>query len=129
MPSLRIRGLTTPTLGAFAVVLTVVASMFALLVAAVNAMHADVDSAREGSQVLEASEQLERVVVDIETGLRGYLLTGDPEILQPYDEGRAALPGQERHVQRLLADPAQQRRFAVLQHAIDGYVYGYADPL
>src|SRR5918911_1373519 len=104
MPSIRprrphARGLTPPTLAAFAVVLTVVAGMFALLLAGVRAMDSDVATAREGSQVLAASNQLERVVVDIETGLRGYLLTRDPQILQPYDDGRAALLGQEEHVQ------------------------------
>src|SRR4051794_25269583 len=129
MPSLRARGLTAPTLAAFAVVLALVAGMFALLVAAVRAMDGDVAAARQANVVLQASGQLERVVVDVETGLRGYLLTGDPQMLQPFDEGRAALRGQEAGVQRHLSDPAQRRRFAALRHAIDAYVYGYADPL
>jgi two-component system sensor histidine kinase/response regulator len=125
----RHRGLTAPTLGAFAVVLTLVAGMFGLLVAAVRAMDGDVAVAREASQVLQASGQLERTVVDIETGVRGYLLTGKRITLQPYDQGRAALPQQEARVRRMLTDPAQRRRFAVLRHAIDAYVYRYADPL
>src|SRR6478735_5908778 len=129
MPSLRARGLTAPTLAGFAVVLALVAGMFAVLVAAVHAMDGDVATARRANQVLEASGQLERVVVDVETGLRGYLLTGDPKILQPFDEGRAALPGDEARVASQLSDPAQRRRFAALRHALDGYVYGYADPL
>ena len=129
MPSLRARGLTAPTLAAFAVVLALVAGMFTLLVAAVRSMDGDVATSRQAGVVLEASGRLERAVVDVETGLRGYLLTGDPEILQPFDEGRAALPGQEADVQRRLSDPAQRRRFAALRHSIDAYVYGYADPL
>src|SRR5690242_12986641 len=103
--------------------------MLGLLASSVRAMDGDVASSSRASHELEFSGQLERVVVDIETGLRGYLLTGDPVMLQPFDEGLTALPRQEARVQGQLSDPVQRRRFAGLRHALDGYVYGYAQPL
>ncbi len=40
-------------------------------------------------QVLAESRVCEQLIIDMETGTRGYLLTGDPVFLQPYNE---ALP-------------------------------------
>ncbi|WP_233157122.1 MULTISPECIES: CHASE3 domain-containing protein [Amycolatopsis] len=45
--------------------------------------------------------------VDMETGERGFLLTRDPQFLQPYDSGRAAVSEAENHIARLLADDAE----------------------
>src|SRR5947199_300638 len=69
MPSLRARGLTAPTLAAFAVVLALVAGMFALLVAAVRAMDGGVAAARQANGVLPASRQPERGVAGVEQRL------------------------------------------------------------
>jgi PAS domain S-box-containing protein len=55
------------------------------------------------------------LLTDAETGQRGYLLTGSPSYLQPYDTAVAALPGHLAHVRELIADnPAQQERLARL---------------
>ena len=40
-----------------------------------------------------AGDALLRAYVDEETGLRGYLLTGEPRFLAPYDEAQTTLPG------------------------------------
>lgn len=44
----------------------------------------------EGKQV----EVMLKGVVDLETGVRGYIITGDPAFLQPYTAAKAALPQQ-----------------------------------
>ena len=44
------------------------------------------------SRVLVAAELLLSTVKDLETGERGYALTGDPRYLEPYDRATAALP-------------------------------------
>ncbi|QGP93980.1 Adaptive-response sensory-kinase SasA [Neomoorella glycerini] len=43
---------------------------------------------REGYAVLYDLKSLEKLVVDMETGVRGYLLTGDRRYLEPYYEAR-----------------------------------------
>ncbi len=43
------------------------------------------------NQVLAAAEQLISTLKDLETGERGYALTGDAAYLEPYDSARAAL--------------------------------------
>ena len=49
---------------------------------------------------------------DAETGQRGYLLTGDPLYLQPYNQALVALPGLFAHLRGTLsADPLRVARF------------------
>ncbi|GHF08078.1 hypothetical protein GCM10017786_47290 [Amycolatopsis deserti] len=45
--------------------------------------------------------------VDMETGERGFLLTRDPQFLQPYDSGKAAVTETESNIARLLAGDAE----------------------
>ena len=66
-------------------------------------------------QVLGQSRRLLRLLVDMETGVRGYLLTGDDVFLQPYREAAKAIDSEYRALYRLVADdPAQQTRLETL---------------
>jgi CHASE3 domain sensor protein len=48
-------------------------------------------------------------VVDLETGQRGFVITGQEQFLEPWRTARTALPEQARALEQLLADnPAQQ---------------------
>jgi CHASE3 domain sensor protein len=42
--------------------------------------------------VLVEANHLERLVIDLETGQRGFILTGEERFLQPWRDARAALP-------------------------------------
>jgi signal transduction histidine kinase/CHASE3 domain sensor protein len=56
-----------------------------------------------------------KLMDDEETGLRGYLLTGQPIFLQPYAAARAALPALRWRTEALAqADPQWRREAAVL---------------
>jgi signal transduction histidine kinase len=71
-------------------------------------------------EVRRAQTVLFSSVQDAETGQRGYLLTGDPEYLRPYDRARQILPGLKTQLRDLVADnPDQQRRLADLTLTID----------
>jgi PAS domain S-box-containing protein len=122
-------GLTRPIFGAFALVLVVVTGMFALQVAGAREQHEAGDSARHSEQVLRVASGLERRVIDLETGLRGYLLTRDERYLEPYLEARASLPAQLAALVDLSHVPAQRRRALGLRAAIESYQRSYAAPL
>jgi PAS domain S-box-containing protein len=65
----------------------------------------------EGSQhVLLETEQLKSLLVDAETGQRGYLYTGDPHYLEPYNEAIKQVDGQLDRVASLTTDIALQRK-------------------
>ncbi|HVL26985.1 MAG TPA: SpoIIE family protein phosphatase [Acidimicrobiales bacterium] len=50
-----------------------------------------------------AVTDLLQALVDQETGQRGFIITGDPAFLRPYDEGRARADGRIAELARLLA--------------------------
>ncbi|MDP9762718.1 diguanylate cyclase [Deinococcus enclensis] len=61
-----------------------------------RALNARVDSTRQVDSTRVEIAQVNRVmqqVVDMETGVRGYLLTADASFLEPYDAAVASLPG------------------------------------
>src|SRR5208282_563918 len=80
-------------------------------------------------QVISNSRQLMRYMVDMETGVRGYHLTGDKSFLEPYDAAKARVPEQQTLLLRLTAEnPGQQRRFKEVQE-LDSRWIDYAEAL
>jgi PAS domain S-box-containing protein len=67
-------------------------------------------------QVISNSRQLMRYMVDMETGVRGYHLTGDKSFLEPYQAAKARVPEQQALLLQLTSkNPDQQRRFKEIQ--------------
>jgi PAS domain S-box-containing protein len=65
--------------------------------------------------ILQAGRVL-RLIVDQETGMRGYLLTGDPRFLEPYDKSAAPIELTLQQLTQLVADhPAQLQRIQRLR--------------
>ena len=57
---------------------------------------------------------------DAETGQRGYLITGDPAFLRPYEAAAAQIADRRRRIEALLiAVPRQTTRYAELTRLID----------
>ena len=122
-------GLTRPILGAFAVVLVVVMAMFAIQLAGGRGQSESADAARHAEEVLKVSNALERRVIDIETGLRGFLLTRQEQYLDSYVKARAEFPTQLARLRALTRVPAQARRARELAGLVGVYVGAYAAPL
>lgn len=54
--------------------------------------------------------KLQRLIVDEETGIRGYLLGGEPLFLEPYDRAQPEVPLAIVRLRALVADDAEQVR-------------------
>jgi PAS domain S-box-containing protein len=66
-------------------------------------------------QVLYELQQTETLLLDAETGQRGYLLTGDPSYLDPYDRAITQVDGHIANLARITPDnPAEQANAAQL---------------
>jgi PAS domain S-box-containing protein len=59
-------------------------------------------------QVLYQLEQTESLLTEAETGQRGYLYTGDPKYLAPYNKARTEIDGQIDELTSLTADNPEQ---------------------
>jgi signal transduction histidine kinase len=108
----------------------VVGAAFVVLLVSVADLRTTERRARHSEQVLAAVNQLERLVVDLETGVRGLVITGQERFLTPWRDAQATLPEQASTLQRLVAgNPAQHRRAQQLTQAATSYVRDYSVPL
>jgi signal transduction histidine kinase/FixJ family two-component response regulator len=92
-----------------------VAAMFAVAAAVwINIGHvqaADAAAREARSELLQDAAVLE-AIVDQETGLRGFLITGDAKFLQPYETGRVQFDLAMRRLEGLVADDPPELRQA-----------------
>jgi PAS domain S-box-containing protein len=108
----------------------VVLGCFAILAVAYVSLHNEERQDDQAGDVLAASNLLERSVLDLETGLRGYLLSGRTVFLQPYHGAEAAYPAQIRNLDRLTAgQPSLHGRAVRVGDGVSAYVRGWTDPL
>jgi PAS domain S-box-containing protein len=107
----------------------VVGGIFAVLLVAIAEERDSSDAARHSEQVLAAANRLERRVIDLETGLRGLLLTRNERFLGPFRSAQAAVPAEAGHLRRLVAgNPEQAARAKALSDSIDSYLKDYIVP-
>jgi PAS domain S-box-containing protein len=100
------------------IVLTVNGYVTFLSFRRVNRDNAQVEHSQ---QVLLETERLKSLMVEAETGQRGYLYTGDPHYLEPYNRASQQINAQLDRVAAVTADIALQRsqlqRLRDLSHA------------
>jgi len=78
-------------------------------------------------QVLDQSARLLKLLVDVEAGMRGYLVTGDETLLQPYLEGTKRFDSEYQTLYKLVDDsPTQKQRLEDVRAGYVGWV-GYTD--
>jgi methyl-accepting chemotaxis protein len=76
-------------------------------------------------QVIGKASDVERMIIDKETSLRGYVITGIPSFLEPFEQAEKRLGGGFDELTALVADnPSQQRRLVdarEMVHRWDGF--------
>ena len=112
------------------VVSVVVLAGFAVMIIAARHLE-DADNARaQSTAALTGANELEQAVLDLETGLRGYLLAGKPVFLQPYRDALRRYPNLDRGLATATADDPIARRYAAsIDAAIGSYVRTWAEPV
>jgi len=79
------------------------------------------------AQVLDQSARLLKLLVDVETSMRGYLVTGDQTLLQPYLEGTKRFDSEYQSLYKLVEDnTSQKQRLENIRAGYEVWV-GYAD--
>src|SRR5690348_11193389 len=82
-------------------------------------------SEQRAEQSVVAASRVEKLVLDLETGTRGYLITGDRRFLTPYTAAKASLPAEVR-VFQALAPGQLSDELAVRSR---DYVRDWSDPV
>ena len=122
---LRAASLSARVIVGSALLALVVAGAFAVLVYAVSSLDDATKRERHAKAVTAATLQLEKLVLDLETGVRGFVLTGRNDALQPWRSARKALPARLAAFEKLPQTPAQRRLAHKLAAEIDQYLNDY----
>ena len=108
----------------------VVGAVFATLLLTIEDARTAQRSARHSQDVLIAANGLEERVLDLETGLRGFILTRQMEFLVPWQRALATLPQEGPALLRLVkGDPTQEARVREILAAARSYIDDYSKPL
>jgi signal transduction histidine kinase len=103
---------------------------FVLLVFAVAKQRDAGKLALRSQEAITAGTELEKTVINLENGLRGYVSTGNERQLQPWNAGLKVYPAQVRKLEQLVSDvPSQQAQVRNIREQIDDYVNLWATPL
>jgi signal transduction histidine kinase/CHASE3 domain sensor protein len=102
-------------------------AVFVVLIGAVRS--ADEASRRAGEILLTSQTvaELEKQVIDTETGMRGFVITGRDEFLQPADAARVRIPELERRARERLTGPGERALLDRLVRDISSYETGWLD--
>ena len=107
-----------------------VGAVLVVLIVAVTGQRDAARSAFRSQEALAAGNQLEKSLITIENGVRGYVASRKERFLDPANEALSSYPGEVRRLLSLVDDdPGQQARARQIGVEIDDYVRLWARPL
>jgi signal transduction histidine kinase len=118
-------GLAARILIAGGVLLAFLIVQFVLVMGAFHSVRADTRAEQRAERAVVHATQIEKLILDLETGSRGYAITRDPSFLQPWRSAQRQLP----IVQRLLAADAPPAFAAEVQRQWQAYLSSWSRPL
>jgi signal transduction histidine kinase/CHASE3 domain sensor protein len=98
-----------------------------------NSAHEDLDKQFErlvqhDLKLAYDTEVLLRLMADLETGKRGYLLTGNRSFLDPYDQARTELDGVLAEAQAVAENGMEDERVAMFDRLIHEWIQRISEP-
>jgi signal transduction histidine kinase/CHASE3 domain sensor protein len=113
-----------------AVLAILVAGTLGLMIFVVQSLRNSAADARNSEEVVAAANRLERLALDLETGVRGYVITGQEQFLQPFTAASRTYPAEARVLEGLVRDdPMQLARSREIQSRIAAYRRAWAAPV
>jgi signal transduction histidine kinase len=99
-----------------------VGAAFALLIVTAGNLRSELASARHSEQVIATANQLQELVLELQTGARGYVINRDPVLLAPWESARRRYPAvAARLVELTRGEPAEERRARSLSTGVRTY--------
>jgi signal transduction histidine kinase len=127
-PALR-GGLTLRAVLASGLLAVIIGGVFAVLLVAIVDQRGLRSRALDSRAQLASADDLVRLLIDLETGQRGFVITRTERFLEPWTAARAVLPARAERLARSAEDPAQARRAREIARAIASYIRDYSVPL
>jgi signal transduction histidine kinase/ActR/RegA family two-component response regulator len=99
-------GATTALAGAALGILIIGA--FAAVIAAIGRLDSAADQTTRSERVIATANLTEKLLLDLETGERGFVIAGRPEFLQPFERARRSFPSATARLVRMSRHDSQQ---------------------
>ena len=106
-----------------------VGAAFAVLLLAISDLRTSQRQVVRSREANAAAARLEERVIDLETGVRGFVIARQERFLEPWRAARAAIPGEAAALARLVEASVQQRRVQEISDDINSYIRDYSVPL
>jgi PAS domain S-box-containing protein len=116
------RGLTGRLLAVSGIVLLLCAAIFAVVLSLVSDLRGSTTGVRVSRNRIEDANRVLALVVDLETGVRGFVISHNPRFLEPYNHGMQELPRATADLRRSAAgDPRQAAAAARITAKVADY--------
>lgn len=116
-------------LSAFGLILLLVSGQSFFLSRAIDESQRSADWVTHTNEVIYTANDTLESILNMETGLRGFYVTGKDDFLTPYNEGKVALADDIRKLKTLTADnPPQIQRWTNLEGLITGWQRDIVEP-
>ncbi|MFB4284782.1 CHASE3 domain-containing protein [Nonomuraea sp. MTCD27] len=102
---------------------------FAVLMWAIADANSSTSARRASRSALVEAGNLEQLVLDLETGQRGFVITRREEFLEPWHQARRELPEQERRFTETATSAGQRRIAEQIRQGVTSLVNDYSVPL
>jgi PAS domain S-box-containing protein len=120
---------TLRTIVSAAVLAIVVAGLFVAMVGAVSAGRDASRQARQSDDEIAAALEEQKLVIDLETSLRGFLLSRSPGFLRSWHAGMRAMPAAQRRLGTTVDDPITIALAGSIHQGIASYIGNHGEPL
>jgi signal transduction histidine kinase len=128
MPALR-GGLTLRTVLGSGLLALVIGAAFTVLLLAATGQRDSRDRALHARAQITSADGLLKLLIDLETGQRGFVITRRERFLAPWRAARTALPIGARRLARSANEPVQATRAREIARTITSYIRDYSVPL
>jgi signal transduction histidine kinase len=106
-----------------------VGAAFAVLLLAISDLRSSQRQVVRSREANAAVDRLEERVIDLETGVRGFVIARQERFLEPWRAARAAIPGEAGALAGLVDEAVQKRRVEEITRDITAYIEDYSVPL
>ncbi|MFI9835227.1 CHASE3 domain-containing protein [Streptomyces sp. NPDC051913] len=122
-------GLTSLTVAASGLLALLIGVAFAVLLWAISDANSSISARRASRTALVEVGAMEQLLLDLETGQRGFVITQQETFLQPWREARAALPAEARRFTGSATSVAQRRTAEEITRGVESFLNDYSVPL
>jgi PAS domain S-box-containing protein len=111
------------------VFLIIAAALIGVTTNRISALDRATTDARSAGDTVAAADRLERSVIDLETGQRGFAITLQDRFLQPWRDGLHQIPGELALLRDLTSEsPAESSKAGQIDALLSSYITNYSKP-